>query len=160
MKSSRSALLVFTAVLGLSLAGKILSNRPAPAPDNQVFANRLAALLGRHGYKVAREPFENSSSVRAFNGACRIWATESNAHRTFEEVIRRRGRLVGPIRYIFEGKVYESQPRAQPLLSFYWWRELRRIGVDAPRRPVVAVAASDGCDITAIDWRGLAALPA
>lgn len=160
MKSSRNALLVFTALLAISLAGKILSNQPTPPPDDALFAAAVEQALRSNGFsRIAREPFEKRTSIVATRGSCTVWAAESNAHGTFAEPIARRARRVGPLHFVFDGEIRDERPRYEPLLSFYWWRELRRIGVEAPRRPVVAVAASKGCDALSMDWSGLATLP-
>jgi len=62
------------------------------------------------------------------------------------------------LRFAYRGRVYDSAPKLRPLFAYFAARELRRIGVAAPRTPIVAYAASAGCDLRGLQWQRVAVL--
>jgi len=85
---------------------------------------------------------------------------EYDPHGTFDRLLRERAAPVGPLRFAWEGHVEETVPKAQALVRFYLWRELRRVRIPARRQPLVAWAAGPRCDTSHIAWSRLASLPA
>lgn len=152
--------MIFAAGLAVSLAGKAASNQPIASPDQKLFAERLESTFKLAGLQPRnRALFSTGITVLASGGLCVVWATEYTPYGTMADVIAQHGRSVGKLRYVYKSLVYERPPSVKPLLAFYWWRELKRIGIDAPRYPIVAIAASDGCDLSLLPWINLAAMP-
>lgn len=152
--------MILAAALTASLAGKAASNQPVAPPDQKLFAERLESTFRLAGLQPSdRSLFSTGITVLASSEQCVLWATEYTPYGTMADVIAQRARSVGELRYVYKGRVYKHPPAIMPLLAFYWWRELKRIGIDAPRYPIVAIAASRECDLTLLPWINLAALP-
>lgn|GEM_PF-5692075 len=153
------ASLAFAALLLVSLAAKVALSAPTPSPDPARFGGMAAAMLARQGFVTAPELRPLGMLVHARRGGCRLMLGDYSPYGTFADVIAARARAVGPLRFVYRGAYYERAPKLLPLTDFYWWRELRRLGLAAPRHPVVAVAASPQCRLASFDWGRLAALP-
>lgn len=153
-----SASLAFAALLAVSLAAKAALIAPAPEPDSRRVAREAAAMLRDDDYRVAFERRPMGMLVHARRGGCRLLVVDYNPYGTFAPVIAARAAPVGPLRFVYRGELYSKAPKLVPLIDFYLYRELRRVGIDARRHPVAAVA-SQGCDLARFDWRRLAAFP-
>ncbi|MBV9929870.1 MAG: hypothetical protein JO013_02870 [Alphaproteobacteria bacterium] len=158
MKSSAS--LGFAALLAASLAGKLAANVAPPGPDPRLFDAAAAAMLREAGFAVSTERRGFGTLLIARRPACAVIVAEYDPHGTFAERHRELAAALGPLRYAWRGRVFDDVPKVAALTSFYVWRELRRVGVAAPRAPLAAWAAAPRCDISRIDWRRLASLPA
>jgi hypothetical protein len=154
-----TASLAFAALLLASLAAKVALSAPTPDPDPASFGREAAAMLARQGFATAPELRPLGMLVHARRRDCRLMLGDYSPYGTFADVIAARAGAVGPLRYVYRGAFYESAPKLLPLTDFYWWREQRRLGLAAPRHPVVAVAASPQCRLDWFDWSRLAALP-
>ena len=153
MKFSARHNIALAATLAISLAGKAASNRPVPLADQQFFAERLEGALQTASLKrFDRSDFADGIAVSAKNASCEVWATEYTPYGTMADVISSRAASVGELTYVYKGEVHYKPPKMEPLLAFYWWRELKRIGINAPRSPIVAIAASSSCDMSAVPW--------
>jgi hypothetical protein len=49
-----------------------------------------------------------------------------------------------------------SRVNPRPLVEFFLWRELNRIGIDSARVPIIAVILSPRCDAAALPWQRVA----
>ena len=157
--SSRRVEILLMVTLATSVAWKAAANRTAPAPDGLHFAATLSAVLASKGFNTRVEGYLlESPTVSAKKRDCEIWATEYSPHGISAVVVAERAAFVGPLRYAFRGQLYDAPPKLSPLLAFYWWREVRRIGASAPRFPLVAVAGTSGCDLSTLPWKDIAAL--
>lgn len=154
-----SASLAFAALLLVSLAAKAALTAPAPEPDGRRLAVEAAAMLGGQGFVTAFEQRPLGTLVHGRRGDCRLLVGDYTPYGTFADIFAARARPVGPLRFVYRGAFYARAPKLVPLTEFYIYRELRRIGIPARRRPLIAVAASPGCDLRMFDWQGLAALP-
>ena len=158
MKSS-TASLAFAGLLLVSLAAKVALSAPTPYPDPARFGGEAAAMLAGHGFATASELRPLGMLVRARRGDCRLVLADYSPYGTFADTIAARAGAAGPLRFVYRGDLYERAPKLLPLTDFYWWREQRRLGLAAPRHPIVAVAASPQCRLESLDWRRLAAMP-
>ena len=145
-------------LLALSLAGKAAWSAPAPEPDPLQPAEAAREVLARAGFRTRIVEFDRSPRVLAegFRGRCRILAGDWPPHGTFADVYRDLGSRLGTLRFVRDGAVTTEAPKLRALLEFYVWREQRRIGIEAPRTPVIAVAASPGCDLDSLPWASAA----
>jgi hypothetical protein len=157
VKFSRASL-AFAALLLVSLGAKAMSSAPTPTPDPRRFAAAAAATLHDQGFATAFERRPLGILVYAHRGGCRLMAGDYTPYGTFAEVFAARARPFGPLRFVYRAVVYDRAPKLVPLTDFYLWRERRRLGLAAPRHPIVAVAATPACGPTAPDWSRLAAL--
>lgn len=154
-----SASLLFAALLLVSLAAKTVSSAPTPTPDPRRFVSIAAGHLRAEGFAVAFDRRPHGIYVHARRGECRLMAADYTPYGTFAERFEARARRYGPPSFLYRGASYGRAPKLVPLLDFYLWREWRRLGLAAPRHPILAVAASPGCDRVRLDWTGLSALP-
>jgi len=150
----------FAALLVLSLMGKILANAAPPGADSGVFDRAALAMLRDAGFAASSEARGFGTLLHGTSGGCALILTEFDPHGTFTQRYTELAAPLGPLRYAWRGRVYTAAPRRRALVDFYVWRELRRVRIAAPRAPLVAWAASPGCDIRGLDWRRLASLPA
>jgi hypothetical protein len=158
MKPS-AASLVFAALVAASLSGKLLANRMEPAPDAALFDASVAGLLREGGFAVALESHGFAILERGRRPGCTILAGDYDPHGTFDETFRQLAAPVGPLRFAWRGRSFDAAPKLRPLLDFYVRRELRRIGMAPGRTPIVAYAASPGCDAGDLAWERVAYLP-
>jgi hypothetical protein len=156
-----SARLLIGAALALTLAGKLAASVEEPAPDLASAAASTAQFLGRHGYEaeVRRTARAPHLLVTARRGGCRLAVGDYTPYGTFADIYRDLARPIGPLHFAWRGTLHDSAPKLGPLATFYVWRELRRIGVEAPRSPVLAVAASPQCDLAGLPWEEVASFP-
>lgn len=160
MKFSRRAKFALGIALLLTLGVKAVFTRSAPRADRQVFAERASRLLGSQGFLTRLEHRPFGIIIYASTDACRLMLADYPPHGTLAEPLSLLARQVGPLRYVWEGKVLKAAPKLIPLGAFLLQRELRRIGLRPARRPLIAVAGSPGCDLQLIDWQKLETLPA
>jgi hypothetical protein len=153
-----SASLVFAALLLVSLAAKAALIAPAPDPDSRLVAREAAAMLRERGFLTAFERRPLGVLVHGRRGGCRLLVVDYNPYGTFAATIAARSAPVGPLRFAYRGELYRRAPKLVPLIDFYLYRELRRVGISARRHPIAAIA-SRGCDLAGFDWRRLSAFP-
>ena len=153
------ASLAFAALLLASLAAKLALSAPTPVPDPARFGREAEAMLARQHFATAPELRPLGMLVHARRGDCRLMLGDYSPYGTFADVIAARAGAVGPLRFVYRGAFFDRAPKLVPLTDFYLWREQRRLGLAAPRHPIVAVAASPRCRVESLDWRRLAALP-
>jgi hypothetical protein len=147
-------------LLVLSLAAKLAANTSPPGADAEAFDVAAAATLASAGFTPVREMRPAVTILHGTRGECRLILAEYDPHGTFDRLLRERAAPVGPLRFAWRGRVSETAPKAQALVRFYLWRELRRVRIPARRQPLVAWATSPGCEASGIDWSRLASLPA
>lgn len=158
MRFSTKLQSILAAVLFVSVVGKAASNREAPPPDPNLFASQLESALSAAGLKISgRSHSDGAITIVAQGRRCKLWATEYTPYGTMADVISDQARSVGQLQYVYVGRVYDNPPKIAPLIAFYWWRELKRVGISQPRFPIVAVAAAPSCRIR-VPWTQMSAL--
>ena len=111
------------------------------------------------GFRVAPESHGFAILMRGERPGCTILAGDYDPHGTFDETFRQLAVRVGPLAFAYRGRSYAAAPKLRPLLDFYVRRELRRVGMAQARTPIIAYAASPGCDAGRLAWQRLAVLP-
>lgn len=149
----------FAVALAVSLVVKIGVAANVGAARPEAFANHATAMLRAGGFDAAVQPRKFGLLIYGARGRCRVMLGDYPPHGTFADPIRAAAQPIGTLRFRYRDTVYDRAPKATPLFDFYIVRELRRIGVAAARRPIVAVAASPGCDLTTLDWTQLSPIP-
>jgi hypothetical protein len=157
VKFSRASA-AFAALLAISLASKAAVNVVPREPSPVTFARAASAMLRDGGYRVSLEPRNFAIIVHGARAACRLSLTDYTPYGTFADPIAAFARPIGRLSFAYRGRFYDHPPKVMPLTDYYLVRELRRIGIDAPRRPIVAVAAAPGCALGLLDWRRLTEL--
>lgn len=152
MKLSGSADRIFLALIAVTAVLKILSSRPETPPSNRAVIAPLTAALSESGLTVRVLPSPAGAIVFATAKSCRLWARDYLPYGTALAYYRSRATGYGPLAFVYQGRVYDRPPKVGPLLSFFLGRELARLGLDASRAPIIAVAASPGCALSAVPW--------
>ena len=146
-------------LLVLSLGLKLAASRSEPRPDQQLFASQVFRFLEREGYTTAAELRPLGMMVTARRDGCRLAIRDYPPHGTLAQVYARLARPVGQLRFVYRGRVSDRAPKLLPLIEYFIGRELRRMGIAAPRAPILAVAVSRGCDITRLRWGTISTFP-
>jgi hypothetical protein len=88
-----------------------------------------------------------------------MWARVYEPYGTSLSYYQEQAAEVGPLTFVYRNQQYSRAPKLEPLLRFYVSRELARARLRASRWPIVAVAASSGCDLNAIAWDRVSEVP-
>jgi len=158
MRFSGAASVGLAAILLVSLLGKLIAARPDPSPDAGTVATELATLFNEAGLEVriVRTRRAPGILVEANGSDCRIVAGDYPPYDTYADVYRLLARPIGSLRYAYRGVLEPRPPKIRALLDFYLWREFRRVGLSRLRAPVIAMAATPGCSLQTINWKGVA----
>lgn len=148
-------------LLALSLGGKLAASGATPEVDPAETAQAIERMLAREGFdaRVVETRRAPQAYAVAARGACRLIAGEYAPHSTTRDVYRRLAAPLGRLQFAHRGTLHHDEPKLLGLLDYYRWRELRRVSIAAARRPIIAVAASPGCDARRLPWQDLAELP-
>ena len=151
MKHSYGPKLLLAVALALTLGLKLLLYQREPAPaDPEVLGEIVAAFLHQHGFESRLEKRFGSVLIHANAGNCRMLIRE--AVLGSQTSIELRATPVGRLTYVFDGAVHAQQPFLAPMLEEYWMRVRIKMGLSPNRHPVLAVAASDDCTVSALPW--------
>ena len=159
MRFSGRFRLVLAGALALTLGVKAAWTRQVPPPDAELFNSRAEALLQGAGFRTGRVVRSFGTVVFGRRGGCTLMVADYVPQRTFAEPIALLGRSVGPLLFYWRGAISDSAPRLAPLIEFYAGREMRRVGLRPARHPLLALAGTPECELAAMDWSPLAALP-
>lgn len=151
---------LFLGLVALTAASKVLITKYDMSPSDDVVTSRLADVFREAGFS-AQLQFDPPAGnlVEAVNGSCRMWARDYSPYGIFLSYYESEAASVGPLVFVYQGAVNSRPPKFRPLLRYYLARELNRLGLDAYRPPIVAVAASRKCDLNAIEWHRIAEVP-
>lgn len=159
VRFSAAARAAIAAALALTLGVKAAWTRDAPAADSSLFTGRAEAMLSDGGFATRRYVRPFGTLVLGRKDNCRLMVADYAPHGTLAEPIAAYARSIGPLRFRWRGDTTEEPPKLAPLASFYLERELRRVGLRPVRQPIIAVAASEGCELDSLPWHQLARLP-
>jgi hypothetical protein len=152
---SHSAKVLLGLVLVLTFLPKALPK--SPLNDVQPRADRAAIdFLSRHGFEVRGEQRRLGLLIHASSGECQLRVLETDATGWNRDRVRHFATKADRIAFIFDGEIYSEQPIALTSLWHLWTRFRKKIGVPAPTKPVLAVAASQGCVLEKLPWAEIA----
>jgi hypothetical protein len=141
-------------LLLLSIAGKVATNtedQPAVIAE-RTFASSVVQKLSERGFRTVVKHWPTGVVVHARREKCRLWVRDYTPHGTMRNVYEELAAPLGSIRYTYMGRTAKEPPKLDPLLRFFFHREMLRLGVSAPRYPIYAVASSAGCRIWSFEW--------
>ena len=144
-----ATLLVLT--LGLKLA--VYSQQAAPA-DPDVVNRTVVAFLLQHGFESHLD--KRSGMFDANAGNCRMLITEAAPQGWDRSRVELHAKTIGRLSYVFDGAIYANEPFLAPMIDEYWARVGFKMGLKPSRHPILAVAASDDCKMSALPWWQLA----
>ncbi len=142
------------ALVLLSLAGKVATNTAdqSPASAERTFASAVVQQLSKSGLTTAVEQWPTGVVVHARRGACQMWGRDYSPHGTMRNVYEELAEPVGSLRYIYKGETLDVPPKLDPMLRFFFRREMLRLGVTTAKYPIYAVASSAACNGSLITW--------
>lgn len=142
------------ALVLLSLAGKVATNttEQATASAGPTFESAVVRQLSQSRFNTTVEHWPTGVVVHARRGACQMWVRNYGPHGTMRNVYEALAEPLGSLRYIYKGATSKDPPKLDPLLRYFFHREMLRLGVRIPNYPIYAVAASAACDRSAITW--------
>ena len=148
---AKTALLL---LLPLSLLGKVAASASPPEPSPRASVVSAERLLASEGFETRIVETNRSPGivVEANRGGCRIIAGDYPVHETFKDVYTQLAAPAGELSFAYRGRLYTRQPKIRSLADYYFWPELKRIGVENRRAPVIAVIASRGCALETVPW--------
>ena len=148
----RIAAALFGVVALGSLGLKLANLRAEPRVDSERFGAAIVVRLHAAGFEAWPDGVGRHLRLMARRGACRLKAREFPPHGTLQDAYVELGHAVGPTRYAYRSAWLAAPPKMRPLLDYYVQRELARIGIDVPRRPIVAVAVGTACTAVRASW--------
>jgi hypothetical protein len=137
---------------GLTLGPKLVGAGRVAAPDSAGLARDMAAALAGRGYRTAIVPHHLFDFVIARKEDCLLVAANAETDGYLHQRFAQEMAGIGPIHYHYDGALAPAFPRIFPVLGEHIQNWGYRIGIVAPRRPVIAIAASPACRLDAIDW--------
>lgn len=162
MKSLPPGSAPFAVLLLVSLGIKIATLSPPPNDNHVPGAIAAARLLRAEGFDVRLVRLTRSPNLLAVarRGDCRIRAGGYPIHDTFADIYEDLARPVGPVHFLFQGRVTDEAPKWRARLAYYLWTVKIRIGLAAAPSPIIAIAASPQCELERVHWGNVAALGA
>ncbi|MEA3042208.1 MAG: hypothetical protein QOH47_46 [Sphingomonadales bacterium] len=151
--------LALALLIGLTLAPKLLGAGRMAEPDGARLARDMAAALAAQGFRTALVPHHLFDFVRAQKGDCTLVAANAPAGGYLRDRFGEETAGVGPTLYHYRGAPDAAFPRVVPVISEHLQNWSYRVGIVAPRTPVIAIAASPACRPDAIDWSALRIWP-
>jgi hypothetical protein len=153
----RAPKLLLGLALVLTLAPKGLPkfslNNSWPPQADATAEMRIAAFLSRNGFEAISEERKSFGPlIQATLGNCRLRIVEVDATGATRDKVRLITTQDDHIAFIFDGMIYADQPMLRAAFSYSWTRLLNRIGVAAPQKLVLGVAASNGCSLEKLSW--------
>jgi hypothetical protein len=141
----------------LTLALKLLLYREGEPPqaDPKVLGEAISSFMLQHGFESRVEIKLGQAIVYAAVGKCRMLITEAEPHGWNSGGIEMRAKPVGRLSFVFDGIVHDARPFLSPVIREYWTVVRFRMGLNPTHHPVLAVAASDDCEIGALPWSDL-----
>jgi hypothetical protein len=143
--------------LALTLFFKVVVHDTAG--DNAYLSTQdsLISFLTRHQFQS--HSAADTGRIYAGSGDChlaiaRVIPQGYNLD-AIKTVFAREGRLS----FVFEGRVYGEWPPTTTTLSHYWTRLQQQLGLNAGKKPILAVASSESCAVDALPWKEIAELP-
>lgn len=160
MKFGGKADRIFVLLIAVTILSKIIVSRVETVPSDRAVVLPLAVALSASGLSVSRQADPPGGDVlSAFGKNCRMWVRDYAPYGTALSYYRSEAAAFGRLVFVYRGQVRGSPPKLGPLLRYYLGRELTRLGLKANRPPILAVAASPGCDLKSISWNRVAEVP-
>jgi hypothetical protein len=155
-----STKLGFAALLVATLAGKLLAANASPPPDERLFLRTAAGVAAKAGLAPRLGRSKLGPVLHAEAPGCALMVREATDGSTFAPAYSRLARAVGPVAYVYRGRVSSDAPNLLASADHQLWRGLHRLRIATRRHPVVATAVSPGCAGRRFDWSPLESLPA
>lgn len=147
--------LIVAALLLVSLTPKFLAGNTVLLPDISALQSQMAGRLRAGGLVRLPAVSPRAAAIRAGRGACRMMALNMEPEGHLTTWFSDRAATIGPATYHYRGVPSREFPRFWPPIEAFVQQAGFRLGLNIPRAPVIAVAATPACRAYPIDWSGL-----
>lgn len=103
--------------------------------------------------RVTDETIEYTPIIEAKDQDCRLRVVRVSPLGHQVDLVRKASAQDQHLFYVFRGRVYREQPVRQTLISYFWFRFLRELGLVTRVPPVLAVATT--CAAEQLPWSNL-----
>ena len=147
----------FLLLLCVSLSLKLLlPTKPLPYPV-PIVSETFAAFLESRGFTVAPSArLTDLGAIRANSGTCELLALNVVPQGWQRDIVRGQAQSDDTIIFVFDGTAYAEQPVLLTRAAHYRARLFHSLHISSAFRPVVAIAASPGCDLADMKWPKMA----
>jgi hypothetical protein len=154
---------LFVGLLGLSLSIKVALGfslgfqasalaDPALAREDQA----VAGFLERSGFVI--EDWQGTALMRLVSARaeeCRLLVGALSPLSWHRDLLHRLAPPGGQAFFVYEGGVYEDQPRWRAWLHHYWRTSARLVGLAVADHPLFGVVATSACSDAKVNWRSI-----
>lgn len=103
--------------------------------------------------RVTDETIEYTPIIEAKDHDCRLRVVRVSPLGHQVDLVRKASAQDQHLFFVFRGRVYREQPVRQTLISYFWFRFLRELGLVTRVPPVLAVATT--CAAEQLPWSNL-----
>jgi hypothetical protein len=124
-----------------------------PENSNELEENLVKFIERNHFNIVAIEQVAFSTlTIKATTAECRLQIATLSPDGSNRDLIRHFAMGTDRSFVVFRGAVYTQQPIFWTVLSYFWSRLLRELGLIRHIPPVIAVATNSSCDAERLPW--------
>jgi hypothetical protein len=158
MRFSGATSVAAAALILLSLAGKLLVDRPDFLPDLAMSGEAARAFLTANGFSVRVRPHKLGPTLYGRKGSCYVMLAEEEVTGVNAALLASRAREVGREQFVYRGRFFDQPPLVRPMLDLLVARQLHRMGFNPVRRPLWAAASNGRCRLEQMNWSALRTL--
>ena len=150
MSASNVLKLSLSILLLLSLAWKIA----VPRDSQNTLENDLVEFLERNHFNVVvtQRMVDYMPLIQANTASCHLQIARLTPDGSNRDLIQNLTIGADRIFVVFHGRVYKQQPILFTVLSYFWSRFLRELGLAKHITPIIAVAANSSCEAEQLPW--------
>lgn len=154
---------LFVGLLGLSLSIKValgfsLGFQAAALADPALVREdqAVSSFLERSGFVI--EEWQGTGLLRLVSaraGECRVLVGALSPLSWHRDLLHRLAPPGGRAFFVYEGGIYEDQPRWRAWLHHYWRTSAHLIGLAVADRPLYGVVTTPACSEAKVNWRSI-----
>ena len=146
-----------TATLGI----KILVAGGVRNPSFETIAGAMRPFFERNGFDVAGETtYAGRPALLVSRGPCLLYSIPVAQQGWHQAIVRQSMTGEQYLWFATRGAATMNiQPRWAPLIEYYFNKALRYVGIARQYPPVLALVASNNCDIHSLPWNSLPSVP-
>lgn len=161
MSSARRSTLVAAGVASaLFLSLKAYTGGTPVIPGVRPVIDGVAGMMAQAGYATIPTGRTLPLGLKAFGrGPCNLMIGVMNTFGSEDRIIHQYVPRGWTLSFVFDGAVTADPPYARALTSDYVSRMVWLFDPNVPFRPILPVVHNGRCDLDALPWRTLPALP-
>lgn len=149
---------VFAALVLLSVGLKVGAITARTGQPRETAAD-ITAFLSAQGFTVSLgSEASGLSFLAATRDDCRLLVADADPRGWHRYVIRQAAAPDDRVLFVYLGGIYSDQPTWLTWADYNWRKVNHLAGRELPKRIVLGMIASAGCDLTGTQWLGIAEL--